>query len=68
MGWSDAETDRLRGIIAELEVKNSALVEECLGLRKRLHEIERKGTSSSSRDKMTSETARGHPGEAACRD
>ena len=33
MGWSDAEVDRLRRIVAELEAKNAALVEEVIELR-----------------------------------
>ena len=33
MGWSDAEVDRLRRIVAELEAKNATLVEEVIELR-----------------------------------
>ena len=33
MGWSDAEVERLRRIVAELEAKNAELVEENLRLR-----------------------------------
>ena len=33
MGWSDAEVDRLRRVVAELEAKNAALIEEVIELR-----------------------------------
>jgi len=33
IGWSDAEVERLRRIVAELEAKNAELVEENLRLR-----------------------------------
>ncbi len=33
MGWADAEVERLRRIVAELEAKNAALVEEVIELR-----------------------------------
>jgi hypothetical protein len=36
MGWSDAEVDRLRRIVAELEAKNATLVEEVIELRSAL--------------------------------
>ncbi len=37
-GSYDIEMQRLRTIIAELEAKNAALAEECIGLRKQLRE------------------------------
>lgn len=36
MGWADSETERLRRVVAELEAKNSALLEENLELRRKL--------------------------------
>ena len=33
MGWTDAEVERLRRIVAELEAKNASLVEEVIRLR-----------------------------------
>jgi len=35
LGLTDAEVDRLRRIVAELEAKNAALVEEVIELRTR---------------------------------
>lgn len=35
MGWADAEVERLRRIVAELEAKNAALVEEVIELQMR---------------------------------
>ena len=36
MGWADSETERLRRVVAELEAKNSALLEENIELRRKL--------------------------------
>ncbi len=33
MGWADGEVERLRRIVAELEAKNAALVEDVIELR-----------------------------------
>ncbi len=35
MGWADSEVERLRRIVAELEAKNAALVEDVIELRTR---------------------------------
>lgn len=40
-GTYDSEMRRLNAIVAELEAKNAALAEECIGLRRRLRELER---------------------------
>ena len=39
-GSYDAEVQRLRAIVAELEAKNAALAEECIELKGRLRELE----------------------------
>ncbi len=46
-GSYDIEMQRLRTIIAELEAKNAALAEECIGMRERLREPERAGQDRS---------------------
>ncbi len=50
MGLSDYEVDRHRRVIAELEVKNAALVEEVLELRRRLAEIEARPRETGEAD------------------
>jgi len=49
MGWSDAEVDRQRSIIADLEVKNAELVETVLHLRTEIDELRRSGVTDSER-------------------
>ena len=63
-GTYDSEMQRLHVIIAELEAKNAALAEECIGLRRRLRELERldEGRPSSEGDQAA--TAR--PMSSAC--
>ena len=51
MGWRDAEVDRLRKIVAELEAKNAVLLERNLDLRERIAEIQAApDAGSKSRD------------------
>jgi len=40
MGWASSEVDRTRRVVAELETKNAALVEETLRLKAELESIE----------------------------
>ena len=47
-GSYDVEVQRLRTIVAELEAKNAALAEECLGLRGRVRDLERSRDVSSA--------------------
>lgn len=49
MGWSDAEVERSRRIIAELEAKNAALVDEVLKLRAELRRAAQAGQDSQPR-------------------
>ena len=53
-----SEMQRLRVIIAELESKNASLAEECIGLRRRLRELEGEGQGASSPEGDEVATAR----------
>ena len=55
-GSYDSEMQRLHVVIAELEAKNAALAEECIGLRRRLRELEGvdQGGASPEEDEVAS--------------
>ena len=42
-GSYDAEMQRMRAIVAELEAKNASLAEECIRLLERVRELEARG-------------------------
>jgi len=68
-GTYDAEMQRLHTIIAELEAKNAALAEECIGLRKRLRGPERAvpEPSASAGEKRRSDASASDGGPAQAR-
>ncbi len=60
-GMHDAEVLRLQNIVAELEARNAALAEECIGLRKRIRELEPEAASHAE----DADTATGTMGSGA---
>jgi len=62
-GSYDSEMQRLRVIIAELEAKNAALAEDCIGLRRRLRELE--GTDPGRSSSEGDEVATARPASSA---
>jgi len=63
-GSYDAEMRQLHVIIAELEAKNAALAEECIGLRRRLRELQRADQDLSHLEEDRTPAAR--PASSAC--